>query len=266
METLFFVKVIVSFFAAGFWIAGTSILAERLGSEKGGLISILPSTVLISLIFVALVKNARFAASSTSAIPMGITINIIFLMVFILLLKNDLKKTVAISLFTWLILAFFAQKIHSSDFLINGVIYFLVVMLAFYILEYKLKITSKPQNRKTLTVETVLMRTLFGGTVVAGTTFLAGFAGSYWVGLFSTFPAVMLCSMIILSRSQGREFARALGKVMIISSSNIIVYAYSISLTYPSLGIIAGTLISFAFSCLWVLLLYPLVAKRAGRS
>ena len=106
------------------------------------------------------------------------------------------------------------------------------------------------------------MRALFGGSVVGGTTFLAGFAGTYWVGLFSTFPAVMLCNMIILTRSQGKTFARAFGRVMIIASTNIIIYAYGISVTYPSLGVVPGTILSFSLSCIWIVLLYPLIGNR----
>jgi MFS family permease len=262
METLFFVKVVVSFFSAGLWIAGTSILAERLGSHKGGLISILPSTVLISLIFVALIKNTRFAAGATAAIPMGVTIDVVFLTVLILLLGIGLTRAVAISLSLWLVLAVLAREIHSSDFLINSILYLLVLLPVVFILKFRIDPAPKSESPGKSTRERVLMRALFGGSVVGGTTFLAGFAGTYWVGLFSTFPAVMLCNMIILTRSQGKTFARAFGRVMIIASTNIIIYAYGISVTYPSLGVVPGTILSFSLSCIWIVLLYPLIGNR----
>ncbi|HLP47688.1 MAG TPA: DUF3147 family protein, partial [Candidatus Kapabacteria bacterium] len=102
---------------------------------------------------------------------------------------------------------------------------------------------------------------LFAGSVVAGTTIISSFAGTYWVGLFSTFPAVMLSSMVILTLNQGADFARATGKIMILSSTNIIIYALGVSLTYPTMGIVFGTILSFAMAFLWVMLLHPLVQK-----
>ena len=122
MEDAFLLKTIISFVVAGIWIGGATLLAERLGSKKGGLITNLPSTVLIALVFVALVQDARFAANATDAVPIGMLITTLFLLVFILLLKYGLIKTILLSLSAWLVLAFLAQKIHLSNIIFNIIV------------------------------------------------------------------------------------------------------------------------------------------------
>lgn len=261
MDKVLLLKTVTSFVVAGLWIGGFTLLAERLGSKKGGLIANLPSTILIALIFVALVQDAQFAAKATDAVPIGMLIDTLFLLAFILLVKYGLIKTVVLSLGTWFVLAFLAQKIHLSNILLNMILYVITAVAAYLLLEYKSKIPAKGKSRKKYTPGSLLIRALFAGSVVAGTTIISTFAGTYWVGLFSIFPAVMLSSMVILTINQGADFARATGKVMILSSTNIIVYAYGVSLTYPILGVLLGTIISFGMSFLWVLLLHPLIQK-----
>jgi hypothetical protein len=97
--------------------------------------------------------------------------------------------------------------------------------------------------------------------VVGGTVLLSRFVGPWWTGICSTFPAVMLSSMCILTVVQGPDFARATGKVMLIASTNILVYAAGVALTYPSLGIVTGTVVSFLAAAAWVALLHPVVQR-----
>lgn len=261
MENAFLLKVITSFIVAGIWIGGATLLAERLGSKKGGLISNLPSTILIALVFVALVQDPTFAAQAADAAPIGMLIDTLFLLVFILLLKYGLKKTVLLSLSTWFVLAFLANKIHLSNIVLNIILYFIVAVSIFFLLEYVVKIPAKEKNWKKYSPGSLLIRALFAGSVVAGTIIISTFAGTYWVGLFSTFPAVMLSTMVILTVNQGINFARATGKIMILSSTNIIVYALGVSFTYPRMGVVLGTIVSFGSAFLWVLLLHPLIKR-----
>ncbi|MCP5106707.1 MAG: DUF3147 family protein [bacterium] len=261
MEPAFLLKTIISFVVAGVWIGGFTLMAERLGSKKGGLLANLPSTILVALVFVALVQDAQFAADATDAVPIGMLIDTLFLMVFILVVRRGLIKAVLLSLSTWVVLAVSAQKLHLSDIVVNIVLYVLVAVAVYVFLEYGVNIPAKGKSRKKYSMSSLLSRALFAGGVVAGTTVISSFAGTYWVGLFSTFPAVMLSSMVILTISQGMEFARATGKIMVLSSTNIIVYAIGVSLTYPVLGVIWGTLVSFAMAFVWVLLLHPVIQK-----
>jgi len=79
---------------------------------------------------------------------------------------------------------------------------------------------------------------------------------------------VLFSSMVILALNQGKAFARATGKVMILSSSNIVIYVVGVYIFFPMVGIIAGTLISFLMAFLYVLALrkvIPFLEKNSGK-
>ncbi len=265
MEKAFLLKTIISFVVAGIWIGGATLFAERLGSKKGGLITNLPSTVLIALVFVALVQDARFAANATDAVPIGMLISTFFLLVFILLLKYGLIKTILLSLSVWFVLAFVAQKIHLSNIFFNIILYFITAVSSYILLEYVIKIPAKGKKKQKYTPGSFLIRALFAGSVVAGTIIISTFADTYWVGLLSTFPAVMLSTMVVLTINQGIDFARATGKIIILSSTNIIIYAIGISFTYPTLGVALGTIVSFGLALIWILLLHLLLIQKLSK-
>jgi hypothetical protein len=69
--------------------------------------------------------------------------------------------------------------------------------------------------------------------------------------------------MIILARNQNNEFARATGKILILSSSNIVIYGLAVFVTYPYIGIIPGTVISFLMAFIWIWIFLPVVQRIA---
>jgi len=202
---MFYLQVILSFILAGSLIALMTLLAERFGSKIGGLITNLPSNILITLIFISLAQGIGFVKEMTPAIPIGMMIDSIFLVAFILLLRYNLFLSIICSLGVWLALALLADQVHVVNLWINVAVYFGVTILAF--------------------------------------------------------PAVLFSAMVILAVNQGKAFARATGKIMILSASNIVIYALSVYFTYPSLGIVWGTIISFSMAFLWVALMRPVIGK-----
>jgi hypothetical protein len=80
-------------------------------------------------------------------------------------------------------------------------------------------------------------------------------------GVLATFPAVLTSTMVILARSQSTAFAQATGKILILSSGNIIVYTSCVGILFPMVGPWWGTLVSFAVSACFVVLLGRLTAK-----
>jgi len=257
----FVLKVILSFVIAGSWIATATLLAERLGSKVGGLLANLPSNILISLLFIGLTQSVSFAAEASRAAPIGMLIDSIFLFVFILALKKGLKPAVVASLATWFGLALIAGTLQYDNMIVGIVAYALVTAFVFYILEYKMKIPAHDKSKKVYSPLQLLVRAIFAGTVVASAIIIASVGGSFWGGLFATFPAVLTSSMVILTMLQGSAFAQATGKVMMLSSSNIAVYGIGVYLTYPTLGLMWGTLISFGAAFLWVIILSPIIQK-----
>jgi len=255
-------EIALSFVVAGVWISGATLLGEKLGSKRAGLITNLPSSILLSLIFMALTMGPEYAAATTKGIPVGMTIDTLFTLVFILMARKGLSKALTISLIVWAITAYVFIKLIPPLGMAGAIgLYVLVTALCFILAEGVLHIRSVPHKETTFSWKQILLRALFAGTVVAGAVTIAQFAPPYMTGILATFPAVLSSTLVIFTLSQGADFARATGKILILSSSNIIIYAWIAGLTFPSLGPWIGTILSFATSVAYVALLGKLTAK-----
>jgi hypothetical protein len=255
MDPLFLGRVMLSFFIAGTWIACVTWFAERFGSKIGGLFSNLPSNILISLIFIALQHDVNFVRHMVPAIPIGMLIDTVFLVLFMALIRHGLPVTLFVSLSAWFILASAASLFPVTSLITSTIIYIIFAALLYLVTQKFMVIPPVPGSDKRYTVLQLSARALFAGGIVATVVLVSGFVPPYFVGIVSTFPAVLLSTMVILVKNQGAVFARATGKVLIISSSNIIVYGICVYYTFPALGILWGTVSSFFISVLWILFL-----------
>ena len=260
-ENIFIIRVVLSFFIAGGWIAFSTILAERFGSKIGGLISNLPSNILVSLIFISIVNDVNYVGNLVPAVPIGLIIDVFFLIVFIILLRFNLFISVVTSLFVWFLSAFIMPRFELNNLTVNILICILVIVIAVLFLEKVVKVKSQQNHRKRYSAGQIIFRTVFGGGIVATIVVISKYCSPYFTGIFSTFPAMLLSTLILLSLNQSKEFAMATGKVLILSLTNIIVYVLFVSLTYPRIGILLGTIVSYVLSALWITFLYPVVKR-----
>jgi hypothetical protein len=266
LEPAFLLQVLLSFLVSGVWIAGSTRLAERLGSRIGGLVGNLPSKLLVSLVFIVLVQDVSFAVDAARAVPVGMLINSVFLFVFIRTVGRGLRWALPLSIMVWLGLAVAAEQLRIEHFGLGVVLYMAVTAVTWGLLEYGQDIPERPGAPLVLSVPVLVGRGIFAGGVVGATVLLARFLSSYWTGLLATFPAVMLTTMTILTMSGGPGLARATGKVMLFASTNILIFAGMVILTYPRLGMPLGTLLAFLAAALWVTLLDRVLDRWTGLS
>lgn len=261
MDMIFWLKVAISFIVAGVAITTATLLAERFGTKIGGLLANLPSNILVSLVFIALTRDSQFAAETTRATPIGMSINTLFLFVFIVVLRWGVAVAAIASLATWFALIFLAGQFPLSNWSTTLTIYVATAVISFLILEYCFKIPAVKKNGRRYSLGQLTVRAVFAGSVVALTVVVASLTGPYWTGLVASFPSVLFSTMMILSLTQSPAFAQATGKIMIFSSSNIVIYALAVHFAYPSLGISIGTVIAFGAAFIWVWLFHPLLKK-----
>ena len=261
MDKAFWLRLVISFIIAGTWISVASLLAERLGSLFGGLIANMPSNIVVSMIFMSLVKGDGFAAEAARAVPLGMAIDTIFLFVFMATAGLGILRAVPLSLAAWGICAWLVFTLPPIPFW-GGIALFIILALGcFVVAERVMKIRSVPKQPRPFNALAFGLRAVFAGTVVAGAVAASNFAPPYLTGILATFPAVLLSTMSILTLSQGPAFSRGSGKILLISSSNIIVYAFCVQASFPAFGAIWGTLLSFAAALCWIALLRPVMAK-----
>lgn len=257
-----FIRIALSFIIAGIWIAAATFLGERLGSRKAGLIANMPSNILISLIFVSITRGPEYAAATTAGVPMGMMIDTVFLAVFIFALRAGLWKALAAGFAAWALCAVFVLVILPPlEFGVSLLVYSVVTVCLFLLVHWKLGVKKVEKKPVRFSWKVAAVRAFFAGSVVAGAVTIAQVAPPYMTGVLATFPAALTSALVILTMSQGRDFTQATGKILILSSCNIIVYTTCAGALFPRIGPWWGTLISFAASFCFILFLNRVTAK-----
>lgn len=225
------------------------------------MIANLPSHILVSVFFMAVINGTQYAVEAVPGIPIGMAVNSIFLLIMTLTLDKGLPFSVAASFIGWAVCAYISVLFTNDNFAVNIVIYLITMFITFGILEWLVKITSIKQIPKRYSVIQMLLRAVFAGMIVVAVLLLSQTLDAYTLGIFSVFPAVMFTTMLILVKNQSPAFAKATGKIMIFASTNITVFALAVYLTFPVMGPGWGSLVSYLTAFVWVLIQSPLIAK-----
>ncbi len=255
-------QILLAFVIAGAWIATATWIAEKKGSRVGGLLVNLPSNLLVSLIFMAVLRSPDYAADAAAAVPIGMGINSVFLALFIWLVPSGLLRATVLSLLYWFCAAALISRVVLTP-VQSLVLYAAIVVVTMVFIEKILRVRTPPQRKKTWSTWQFLLRAGFSGGLVASVVAVSLTASPWITGIFSTFPAVMMSSMVILTLTQGPDFARATGKILIVSSVNILVYSHIVQFAYPALGVVAGTLLAYAGAVLFVIAIRPVMEYLA---
>ena len=94
---LFWIKLILSFFIGGTYIAFTIWIAEKFGSKIGGIILGLPSTTLVSLIFIAWTQDVSAVLTALPTTTAALSVSALFVSAFILSYRYGIKIAFSIA-------------------------------------------------------------------------------------------------------------------------------------------------------------------------
>lgn len=261
MDILFIQRLLLSVVVAGVWITLATIISEKMGSKLGGMIGNLPSTIFTSLLFIGITQGVDFAAATTVTVPLGMFLSTMFLFVFISLVSKGLIAAVTAGLLTWIALAMMFSFFKDYGVITWSVLYFVGAVGTYLFAEKVQKIHSSGKVKKSYSIGQIIFRALFAGSIVGLSVLVAQVSSPFWAGLFASFPAMMLSAMVILTLSAGYPFARATGKVMLLASTNIVIYSYVAGALFPIIGLWWGTLTAYAVAAAWVFFLKPLFDK-----
>ena len=246
MDTSFWIKFALGFLVGGIWVTLSSIAAERFGSKVGGLIGGLPSTIVVTLLFIGLTQTAERAAQSAVIVPLVMGVNGIFVTVFILFSRHGLAPALACALLTWFGLASILIVLNIQALWLSILIWLLLGVGCFLVVEKGMRITSQGRKATYYTAGQIAGRAVLSGTVVALAVLMSKVAGPLAGGIFATFPAVFLSNLIISYRSGGAAFSSAVAKALMASGLiTVPIYALLVWYFYPRLGLGSGTLLAF---------------------
>ena len=263
MGISFFVKLCLSFLIGSVWVTLSTVAAERFGSKIGGLIGGLPSTAFVALLFIGITQSPLAASAATTVIPLTQGFNGLFILVFILLVRRGLVAGLAGALIVWFLLASLLVFSGIQNFLLSVVGWLLLVVFCCFAVEKWMVISSKEKITVHYSFSQIIFRALFSGCVIAFAVLVGRLGGPVFGGLFATFPAMFLSTLIITYRAGGAEFSRAVAKSMMVSGMvNVVLYTIAIRYLYPWVGLFYGTGIALFFSFVTGYLTYLFIRAR----
>lgn len=256
------IKWLLSLIVGGSWVTITTVVAERLGPKLGGLIGGMPSTALISFLFIALTQSTQAAVTATTIVPASVGFYSFFFLTYLLTTKFGFHKALALSLITWFIFAALALTIGIQSIITSISIW--LILVAFSIMFVQTKVTLRPVKTIKIhyTTAMILERALLSGLIISIAVLMAKLAGPNWGGVLSTFPALTISTLLIIRKTAGLEFTRHIMKNFMISMTmNLGIFALLVRQTYPWYGPWVGTGFSYMGTLGFTYILHKILNK-----
>ncbi len=249
MDSSFWLKLALGFLVGSLWVTLTTLSAERFGSKVGGLIGGLPSTVVIALLFIGYTQSPLVAAQATTVMPLAQGLNGLFILAFMLLIPRGLKLALPVSLLVWFSVAAFLYLLDLQSFLISIIGWLVLLIFCYFVLERWMGIASRGKQAYVYPPSQLIWRAIFGGAVISFAVLMGKLGGPLLGGIFGSFPAMFLSTLVITSHIGGAAYSRPVGKSLLVSGLiNVPLYEIMVRYLYPSVGLAMGTTIAVMLS------------------
>ena len=262
MDSIFILKLILSFFIAGFWAILTTVMAEKYGTKMGGVLAGFPSTTLLALFFIGWTESTADASQAAILAPIGIGLNAFFVLIYVYFVKYKFSLALIASLIWLLLCSSFLYIIKFNNIYISVAVYFVSVLIVYLIIEKKFKIKSVTSKKINYNSSIIIFRGLLGGTIVLLAVIMNKIGGPILGGIFSAFPAMWFSTLIITYFSAGREFSAAIMKASIIGAFTSVLYAVTVHYLYQPWGLWLGTFFGIIMALLSATCVYNFVLKK----
>jgi len=265
MTDTFFLKLFLSFLAGSLWITGGTIIAERYGTKIGGLIAGVPSTILMSLFFIAWTQSPNTAVEATTIVPLIGGITCLFVVAYIILLRINFWFALTGAIIIWTLLSYSLVLLKFDNFIVSLIVYIFLLFLSYYFVDKGLKVRSEPGKKLRYTFAAMLFRALFSGSVIALAVIMTKIGGPLLGGMFSMFPAMFIGILFITYFSSGPSFSAAVMKEAMFGAISVVVYGICVRYTYLTIGLLWGTLVSFLVSLGSSLLVHYFMTRKPAQ-
>jgi uncharacterized membrane protein (GlpM family) len=262
INNLFLIHLALAFAVGSLWVTVITIIAEKRGSMVGGVLGGLPSTSAFSFFFIAINQSTTSAVEATTVFPLAFGITSAYLFIYAFFTQRGFGKGLIVSLSIWFALSAVIVMLGLRDFVISLVAGTVISILTYIGFTKALRLQNLEGEQKLYRIKDVLFRGVGAGSLVLLSVLLSQLGGPVLGGISAAFPAVFTSTLIILNRSRGTEFSRAMTKPLAICGIlTIIPYCVAVRFIYPSLGVWLGTLASYALVLPLAVLSYFLTKK-----
>jgi hypothetical protein len=262
MDTIFILKLLLSFVVGSLWITIGTVLAEKYGTKIGGLVAGLPSTILISLFFIAWTQSTHVAVDTTTIVPIIGAVNCLFIIIYIALLRINFWIALGGAFIVWFLLSFGIVVSGFNSFLISLISYVCLVFVSHFVVEKGLKVKSESGKQIHYSSALIFFRALFSGLVIVLAVVVTKVGGPLLGGMFVMFPAMFVGMIFMTYYSRGAAFSAAVMKSSILGAISVVIYGIVVRYTYIPLGLIGGTASSILVSLASSYLIHGYIARR----
>lgn len=262
MTDPFILKLALSFITGSLWITFGTVLAERYGTKIGGLVAGLPSTILVSLFFIAWTQSPETAVAATTVVPIIGGINCLFIIVYIYLARINFWLALSGALAVWFFSSLVLVIIRFDNFPFSIFAYIFMLIFSYQIAEHRLAVKSETGRKIRYTIPIILFRGSFSGLVIVLAVVMTKIGGPLIGGTFTMFPAMFIGTLFITYFTHGASFSAAVMKSSILGAISVIVYGVSVRYTYVPLGLPAGTIVSLLISFCCSFLIHQFMSRK----
>ena len=263
ITSLFAAQLAVTFIVGGLWIFLTVLAGSHFGSKIGGFIGGLPSTALLSFFFIGYTQSPELAARATTVFPLAVGVSGVFLVVYASVSRLGFLPALSVSLLVWCALSYLILVLHPERFGLILLVYAVVMVCAFHILENILSVRSVKNVATHAALRHMAIRSVFGGLVIMLTVLLAKLAGPFVGGILAAFPAMFIATLTITYQTQGIAYSRALTKPLLVTGMITVAgYAIGVRYLYPAAGLYLGTILSMLIASICAYFTLTVILRR----
>ncbi len=260
---LLLAKIVVSVAA----VMALSVIAERVSTRVAGVLSGFPLGTAITIYFIGLDQGPDFVAEGAFHTCLGFVASLM-LAVSWYLVSQKIREGAAfyaalISVLVFLIIAL-VLKFIPANHLTALLLPFLGIYLSVRFLAPVKNI--KIEGRARSSWKLLLIRAVLATLIVLLITGVAESVGATWSGLFSAFPVTVFPLILIIHKTYGPLHAQTLIKNFPYGLGSLVLYAYSIHWSYPSLGVKFGTIVSLLVAVLYMVVIYFWTTRAASQA
>jgi len=241
----FLLRVFISFLVGGCLITVLSLTAERY-PRIGGIIIALPSTLVVSFVFIGLTQSELAASEAAAATLANLGPATLCLAGLIRAQPGDSAVVdIVIGLTTgvllWFIPAIVLIGLGGAGVPVACLIFIGFLIPAWLLLRGGPKKPAPPPGVYSTTHKVV--RAMIGGALIASSVWVAKLAGNTVGGVIASFPIVITTTIVFIRTKMPIETIQTIGVRLPDGMALLALFALATVYSYPALGVGWGTLV-----------------------
>ena len=262
MSDLFRFQLLASFVVGGLAVTLLTLLAEQVHPRTAGIILSLPTNLAVSLFFIGWTLSPGAVAEAAIGIPASLGASLIFVAIYVWMAARIRRRTIGTFALTfvcgllgWLVIALPLALYIIQSIALSLVLYVFLACVAHMWLNRE----AEDADAVAPIRYTFLQRSgraLFAGFLIMMVVYLSKTLGPLWGGVFSVFPAATSSGLLILHWQRDAEILKKVYRTVPLGSPIFLLYTLMCVLTFPGMGIVLGTILSYiaCFIAVWVYL------------